>query len=376
MSYKTLGFSLFSAEIASYTVLIIAAVNALRHGFDFDKLSLIFIIYIPLALLLASPLPIFNSWMRYGLFVILYLVVSPLVINIKAKDFRVRAFKGSILCCIIIGTISFICYFLGINLMRNIYTGGYLEYQQNTAGTFSGITNHSMLLGPISGVGVIASTYYALRHNKYFWILAGMCGGALLFAASRSSLIATLGGELIFFYFSTEKVGKNLKRVILVGIVLIATNPLWDGAMDGIMAKNHGSIYSGINTSSRTPKWDIRFEEWEESPIYGIGFCAVSEKDSIGWGGIIEPGSSWLAVLSMTGTVGFVLFCLMYFRGMQNSMMYRTPESGLLSGVLVLLGLHMIAEGHIFSGGSYLCFLVWLSIGCSTDYEPLEIENE
>lgn len=376
MCCKTLGFSFFPTDLVSYIILIIAAIQTLRRGMEFDKLCLIFILYIPLAILMASPPPMFNSWMRYGLFAILYLAVSPLVINTRSKDFRIRVFRGTILCCMIIGAISFICYFLGINLMRNLYTGGYLDYQQNTAGTFGGITNHSMLLGPISGVGVITSTYYALKYNKYFWILTGMCGGALLFAASRSSLIATIGGELILFYFSTENVGKNLKRAILVGIVLVVTNPLWNGALNGIMAKNQGSIYSGINTSSRTPKWDIRLEEWEDSPIYGIGFCAVSEKDPVGFGGIIEPGSSWLAVLSMTGSIGFILFCLIYFRGAKNSLMYRTPEGGLLSGILILLGLHMIAEGHIFSGGSCLCFLVWLSIGCSTDYDPFEIENE
>lgn len=45
-------------------------------------------------------------------------------------------------------------------------------------------------------------------------------------------------------------------------------------------------------------------------------------------------------------------------------------EGALLTAILILVGVHMVAEGHIFSGGSYLCFLVWIIIGCATDYKP------
>lgn len=371
MSCKTLGVHFFPADIVSYGVLIIMAFMALRHGIELNLLSAIFIFYIPFALILANPDPVFKSWLRYGLFALVYIAVSPLVINEYAKALKIRLFKGILFCCIVISAVSFACYFLGINLMRNTYTGAeMLDYQTNTAGTFGGITSQSMLLGPISGIATIACSYWAMTKDKRFWVLAAMCGGAMLFAASRSSLIATLVGEIVLFYFSTESVSKNMKRMILAVLVLLVTNPLWNGALNGIMAKNKGSIYESINTDSRSSKWDMRIEEWQDSPVYGIGFCAVSNRDHTGAKGMIEPGSSWLAVLSMTGAIGFLLFGRIFYTAAKNSLRFRIPEGALLGGILMMLGVHMLAEGHVFSGGSFLCFLVWLSIGCANDYEP------
>ena len=374
MSCKTLGFNFFPADIVSYGVLIIMAFMVLRHGIEFNQFNAIFLFYIPFALILANPNPVFKSWIRYGLFVLVYITASPLVINEYAKELRIRVFKGTLFCCTAISAVSFACYFLGINLMRNTYTGAeMLDYQTNTAGTFGGITSQSMLLGPISGIATIACSYLAMTKDKRFWVLAAMCGGAMLFAASRSSLIATLVGEIVLFYFSTESVSKNMKRMILAVLVLLVTNPLWNGALEGITAKNKGSIYENINTDSRTSKWDMRIAEWKDSPIYGIGFCAVSDRDGVGGKGMVEPGSSWLAVLSMTGAIGFVLFCLIFYKAAKTSLQPHTPEGALLGGILLMLGVHMLAEGHIFSGGSYLCFLVWLSIGCASDYESDDI---
>ncbi|MCH5327987.1 MAG: O-antigen ligase family protein [Coprobacter sp.] len=369
VSCKTLGFHFFPADTASYGVFIIVTCMVLRHKMELNPLCVLFLFYIPVALFLADPAPVFKSWLRYGLFALVYIAVSPLVVNEYAQELRMRLFKGVLICCIAISAISFICYFLGINMMRNTYTGAVmLDYQTNTAGTFGGITSQSMLLGPISGVAAIVCTYLAMNRNKIFWVLVVMCGGSVLFAASRSSLIATLIGEIVLFYFSTENIGRNMKRIILAILFLLVSNPLWNGALEGIMAKNKGSIYEGINTDSRTSKWNMRIEEWKDSPLYGIGFCTVSDRDNIGLNGMIEPGSSWLAVLSMTGTVGFLLFGFIFYKAARNALDFRTPEGALSGGILMMLGAHMLAEGYVFSGGSFLCFLVWLSIGCASDY--------
>ena len=376
MGSKVLGGNIPMSDIASYAMLIIASIICLRHGGDFDRLSTAFILFIPVALVLASPAPVFKSWSRYVLFAILYIAVSPLARNEYSRKFRLSVLKMTIIICIALSCISFVCYFLGVNMMRSNYDGSELNYMVNTAGTFGGITAHSMLLGPISGIATIACSYLAMNQDKRYWILAAMCAGSMLFAASRSSLLATLCGEMALFYFSTESIGKNTKRILTVGTILFFTYPVWNGAMAGVIAKNQGSMSSGINTSSRADKWSIRIEEWESSPIYGVGFCAVSEKDDVGSDGIIEPGSSWLAVLSMTGIMGFILFFSMFYRAVRNSLRHRTPYGALIGSVLILLGVHMFAEGHVFSGGSYLCLCVWLGIGCATDYEPDEIDGE
>lgn len=372
MSAKPLGFSLGPVDVICYGLLIVTAVYMVFKGVIADKLSLIFIVFIPLSILLAQPNPVFRSELRFVLFLLLFIVASPFNKSIKARQFRSKVIKGVFVCCAVISIASFFCYFLGINMMRNTYSGELMDYYvENKAGTFSGITTQSMLLAPISGIGALACCYAQMKtHKKFFWVLAAMCMGSLLFAASRSALMATLAGiGALFFYFS-NKVPRQVRRIITVLVFLLITNPLWNSALEGITEKNQGTeISEGVNVDSRQEKWRIRIEEWKDSPIWGIGFVAVSDRDNYGpTTGVIEPGTSWLAVLSMTGIVGFLLFCRIFYRALKNSLFRRTPEGALLGGALVLVGVHMIAEGHVFSAGSYLCFLVWLIIGCATDY--------
>lgn len=143
MCDKMLGFRIPQIDLISYAALIFAVFSCLQHGFDFDRLSALFILYIPVALALASPNPVFSSWPRYALFLLLYLATSPLVKNGYAKQFRTRVFKISLILCILISAISFVCYFLGINMMRSTYDGSKLDYSVNTAGTFGGLTPHT-----------------------------------------------------------------------------------------------------------------------------------------------------------------------------------------------------------------------------------------
>lgn len=369
---KVLGFAPDFMEVIGYGLLIVAAIYILSHGVKLDGLLIVLLLFIPLTIVLANPNPVFRPWMRYGLFFLLLIVVSPLIKSAFAKRFRLKIMGGTLLLCVLIASLSFLGFFLGINYMRNQYDGSELDYITNTAGTFGGLTYQSMLLGPLSGIGVVTCTYYALtriQYKRHFIVLSIMCTGAMLFAASRSALIATICGEMALFYFFSTNKSVFAKRIVGILILGAITYPIWNRAFDGITAKNVGSFEQGINTDSRSVKWAIRLKEFSESPIWGIGFAAVSDRDDYREEtGVIEPGSSWLAVLSMTGIVGFIIFFAIYIRACRRALLSYTPQGALLGGVLVLVGVHMIAEGHIFSGGSYLCFLVWLAIGVCTDY--------
>lgn len=370
MVFKILGFSLLPITIISYIAIILIAFYNLKNGPIFDTLTCIFVLYIPLSLMvITGPDPIFKAWQRFTLFIFLMLAISPLIKNQKAQDFRQRLFKGTLLCCVLIGVISFGGYFVGINYMRSTWDGLVIDYARQVNGTFGGITSHSMLLAPISAIGSLTSIYLALIYkNKKFWVLAVMCMGSVMFASSRVSLVGVTIAVCVLILYSRRNTGKNVKRIL--GIVALAaiTFPLWSSALKGIEAKNQSSLSKGINTGTRDAKWEIRLNEWEDSPVFGIGFCSVSKEDAIGVGGLIEPGSSWLAVLSMTGSIGFILFCILYIRALNNVMRIRLAYSALLAAVLIFFGLHMIAEGYIYSAGSFLCYFVWLSIGCATDY--------
>lgn len=373
---KVLGFVPLPMDAIVYGLLIVTALYFLSKGASCDRLTLALLLFIPLSISLASPNPVFRSWLRYGLFVILLIVVSPLLNTEVAREFRYKIMYVTLLCCTAIATVSFVGYFYDVNYMRNQYNGEMLDYLTNTKGTFGGLTTQSMLLSPISGIGVLTCTYFALTRERYrtlFYILVIMCAGSMLFAASRSAVIATICGEMALFYFSSADKSEFTKRIVAILFLGAITFPLWNSALDGINAKNKGNITQRLNPDSRSEKWKIRLAEFSDSPVWGIGFVAVSDKDNYNRvSGIIEPGSSWLAVLSMTGLVGFALFCTIIIRACRRTLTAYTPRGALLGGLMVLVGVHMIGEGHIFSGGSYLCFLVWLTIGVCTDYTPDE----
>lgn len=372
---RTLGVRLFSPDIFYYCMLGLISVAILIKGAQIDEIYGIFLMYIAVNILITGPPDIFQPWLRLVMLALIIVAVSPLIKTDYAKNLRLRIFRGIVICCIIISVVSFFCYFLGINLMRSQWDGSELVAYHESAGKFGGITTQSMLLAPISGVAVIACSYFAMNSNKNFWILAVMCAGSLLFAASRSSLLATIAGEIVLFYFSSRHFGKMAKRIMQGMLVLAVTYPLWGGALDGLTAKNKGDLTEGVNLDSREEKWKIRIEEWKESPIFGVGFCSVSSRDVVTFGGKIEPGSSWLAVLSMTGIIGFILFAIIFLRAARNALYPRRPSGAVIGAILIMLGVHMLAEGHIFSGGSFLCLIVWLTIGCATDYVPSKLLN-
>ena len=127
--------------------------------------------------------------------------------------------------------------------------------------------------------------------------------------------------------------------------------------------------------ASREERWSHRINEFTNSPFVGIGFAAISPEYTDEYNielGIVEPGSSWLTVLSMIGIMGalpIILIIINTWNGLKAIYNNNTEDySILLSGLLSLFYVHLIAEGYIFAGGSFLCFLFWLTLGISYSY--------
>jgi O-antigen ligase len=141
----------------------------------------------------------------------------------------------------------------------------------------------------------------------------------------------------------------------------------------------------GLN-NSREELWMARLSEFEASPIFGVGVGMGMVSDRVSdWDGVvvdasgkvnIEPGSSYLAVLSMTGLFGAIGVLLLLFSVFKKLRRRRTNDhvdSDLfeylaISGFFVI---HMVAEGYIFSEGHQLCLLLWLCLGCLFDIASL-----
>jgi hypothetical protein len=124
----------------------------------------------------------------------------------------------------------------------------------------------------------------------------------------------------------------------------------------------------GSDLGERGILWERRLSEFISSPLYGIGFAndsSLSQNELYIEEGKVEPGSSWLLVLSMLGILG-----LMPFVSIFGSSLYFIFKSNLqpkllpyLGSILIFFGIHMVGEGYVFAAGSGIIIYFWLILG-------------
>ena len=319
-------------------------------------------------------LPEFKAWQRLLFFGTMIIPISSFIENDKFRIKRLYAFNFTLWMSVFVGVASFICYLFGINFMYNFVSG---EYSINTAGWFGGITVHSMLMGPVSALGATFMTWYvtdgAARNKKkrymyYFCIFA--CVAAAILSASRGSTVAAVLGSAVVYLLRNGKSGgkitTGLLGLLFIGIVI---QPLMTPFTAMLMEKQSRNIESGGTFESRQGKWENRIEEFESSPIYGSGFCTVSANSSdYSEGGIVETGTSWLAVLSMLGIVGAICIFVIVFKPVMLIYRRMNRTDVLFFGIFCVFLLHMATEGYIFAGGNFMFFCFWLFVGAMHAY--------
>ena len=129
----------------------------------------------------------------------------------------------------------------------------------------------------------------------------------------------------------------------------------------------------GLTSNSRNTLWDERIYEFKTSPIFGIGFASSLDKSSIliKESGSLEPGSSWLAILAMTGILGFLSFSLLMLetvmKVLKNFHKNRSMQYSVYFGTLIFFSISFFAEGYVFAAGSPLALIFWMTLGVSMD---------
>lgn len=358
------GFLPSLPSIVTYSFTIVFALYCATHVRKLNRIILAFLLYIPVNLLLTNPNAIFQPWLRYGLFLCLLIIVSPLCQSKWLRENRLYLWKIVMWACVLLGVGSFFAFFMGINFMA--IPEEYSEFVDlNATGWFAGLTKHSMLLGPIAGIGACLMASKAINtKKKIYWILVVFAVGAVLFSASRSAFAAVIAGVTVTIYKQSKSTSRFVGISVIVILLLSMTYTLWSGALTGILEKNKGT---SLNMDSRTELWDKSLDEFEGSSIFGVGFCSSSDVLSASKYGKIESGSSWLNVLSMLGLVGAFFVVIIMWKALHSAYKRNDEYGALLLGVLILFYIHMMAEGYIFAGGSFLSFMLWLTVGVATD---------
>lgn len=362
---QTIGFTPQIPSVAYYAILILYALYSLKNLRSVNILFALFLLYVPLELLAMQPDSVFKPWARYVLLALVFICNSPLLQGGKCRLHRSRIFKIILFSCAFLGIGSCVARFVGINYMTDNSSFG--------VGTFGGLTLHSMLLGPIAGIGSLYMMALWYKTKKR-WYVAGvvMCLLAVLFSASRSSLMATLAGNVLMLYKMSGTGSKFMKYVVMITLVASATFPLWGSALDDVIAKNDVNVEAGSAFDSRSEKWEARTKEFKENPILGVGFASIdpnaSDVSELTLAtGIVEPGSSWLCIFSMTGLIGALLLLPVFYRAFFTAWRSRSELAAVITGILTLFFVHMFAEGYALSGGSFLAFCLWLAVGVAYD---------
>ena len=370
----------FHLPLMHVPFIILGFFIAYRNILKIEVPALILLFYLPINIIVTQPDEVFKPWMRLALFAIVFVFASPLLKSQTIAIYRKKILLGVLTICVLLGISSFLCYFVGINYMTNQVNGEAIIDFQGSAGGFAGLFLQSIILGMVSGIGALymfyRSVYQTKKTKKLYYAIIIILILTTLVSASRSAFLASVMGMLVMLYQMNKKQGKFLQVIMGIVLLLMLTYPLWEGFTSGMTQKTEAGAELGAY-GSRTEKWMARISEISSNPVTGIGFAAVDgHLDYIGPGGVIEPGSSWLCILSMTGIIGFFLFLMILLNPFNYLRKHPSPYNALLLGLMAFICMHMISEGYIFAGGSPLCFIAWLIFGCCNDANALKAEYD
>ena len=337
-----------------FAVLLLLLIQGNIKGINYKAVLLIIATGVSIAF---NDIPIvFNVTNRWLGWMLVFVIFGPLIKSYPFYVFRKNAFKAVVIICEVIGVGSFIWYLLGFpNLGRGIFTG---------------LTFHAMMLGPLAGIGALSLFNRFLSLKGIYRIACFFAFVFSLLSVLLASSRAALGSLLVVIIISI--VLKYKKRTVLVFaalfVVFVFQLPYakqWSVFTEGIAQKNQ--------RDSRGPLWSARIKEFNSSKIIGIGFASVAfGSEGMNDEGGLEPGSSWLSVLSMTGIFGFLAFVIISLVNYSRLGLFLIKrnfrmELSVILGVLSFFFISFFAEGYVYASGAFLCSFFWLTIGVSEE---------
>ncbi len=365
-----------------YALLIILSILAIFKAQGISKAGIILLVACAISIIVGNANPLFKSWSRLGLFSLLLIAYFPIFKSEYFDGLRHSAFPIMMIVLTFTSVGSFICYFLGINYMTKAFKAYADSVTVDTTGWFGGLTYQSMMLGPICALALTFLVWVLVRKSKtkrLKWIIAliafmSLC--CMMLTASRSANAAGIIGAVTILWIRYKSQLGNLMKVgVIVVLLSIVLSPLYMPYADKVMSKQYANAKAGTTFASRQSHWEHRIEEFSEYPLFGYGFAAINTKNHDEYqagSGTIEPGSSWLAILSMTGLVGTIAFLTLFISTLYKLYYLFIYDNDGLSilyiGLMMVFCTHFIAEGYIFSGGGALCFIFWFLFGCAYSY--------
>lgn len=319
----------------------------------------------------------FKPQMRLGLFLLMTATSASLFDGQNAVNFRRYIFKYVVYGLSVLAIGSFFAFFMGVNLMNRGFldTSDFSTYS-TTGGWFGGLTKHSMILGPISMIAALFFfTIYIEKHKNLYLILFFTCAMSAVMASSRAAVLGVVVALLYSLFMMRIAAFMRQRIVVLIMMCGLGTLPIFDIVFAGIMNKQQTRMETTESLNSRQDKFDYRIAEFESAPILGVGFCAIDINSGDGYGdkdGRIEPGTSHLAVLSMTGLIGMLAYLIILYQAYHNAKETDSPHARFALLCFIAMFVHAWFEGYVYSAGGFLSFLYWLIVGQCIDCTRVE----
>lgn len=361
-----------------YTICLIPIPIFLRsRNFTINATLMIFCVMCAVSLIFNDPVRNYVSALRFGLFVLMLSLISPLTSNEPLRDFRRRLWKYSISLARIAVILTLAGYFATLALNGN--------------GNLNVFIGHYIVISIISALVSIDATCSILDGKKRSgWLTAGYIVTLIIsivlmiWGGARSAMIGFVIAQIyvLSYYYRRRKATKWTIAGIL-GIICISACMGGDVTYK-VIKKFSISIEHNSLITSRERKWTALTEEFSQSPVVGIGFGNVRRFATYGKiedveftkpYSSIEPGSSWLSVLSNTGIIGFVIMAYWNIQLLKKA--HRRRKAGdneaVSNGAILLLMITVgFFEGYILFAGSILFYFYWLLTSqiCEDDATP------
>lgn len=350
----------------SIVCLISALVFMQSRYFRINITLMLFCVACAISLIFNHPMVNYMSTLRFCLFFVMLVLLSPLVDSRSLRQFRSYLWRYTVLLCQLVVILSLVLY------LATLMTNG--------RGRLFMVVCNPITLSTLSAIiGVILSHRLIRNFGKCnVWFMGfdtvSLFAAILLmiWAGSRSAIIGFVVAE-IYIFATSFRYGKAVQMVILTVFASVVVSSLMGGKVTFRVVKKfeiaqeHKSIIF-----SREQLWLARIDEFCESPVVGVGFANVRRYSSLYDNEVvkfadpdknIEPGSSWLNVLSTTGIIGFTILACFNIRLLREVRRRRRAgdmdvvECGALLLFFIAEGFF---EGWMLYAGSFLFFIYWL----------------
>lgn len=307
-----------------------------------------------------------HSLFRYSGWLIMMLAVGPVFTGAGAAAFRRTALSAMVWMAHLVAWLSLAWIAAGLPVM------GF--------GIYTGVMYHVMILAPLSAVSAIAAMARSMSARSVRWLLLAAPGVILvLLCGSRAAAFGLVSGIIMLCLLRLQRAGVLVGLAVLLLGVFVAAD--FEGAMrqfGGILPeKTSERLVERDLLQTRLGTWQARIDEFASSPVAGVGFArdqyALALARLQGEVSIdsVEPGSSYLGVLSMTGALGAVGIGILLADLAWLWLRRRVPSGGsehlLLLGLVSFFAMHMVAEGYVLAVGSPLALTLWLTLGHCMD---------